>query len=46
VDGVSTLASKITDLTDSPAMVMLVEMDGRVFAVGRQPHRRIRRGRG
>ena len=35
VDGVSTLASKITDLTDSPAMVMLVEMDGRVFAVGR-----------
>ena len=35
VDGVSTLASKITDLTDAQALVMLVEMDGRVFAVGR-----------
>jgi tRNA nucleotidyltransferase (CCA-adding enzyme) len=34
VDGVSTLP-KVTDLNDSPAMVMLVEMDGRVFAVGR-----------
>ncbi|HEY0388351.1 MAG TPA: CBS domain-containing protein [Gaiellales bacterium] len=35
VDGVSTLAGKITDLTDAQALVMLVEMDGRVFAVGR-----------
>jgi tRNA nucleotidyltransferase (CCA-adding enzyme) len=35
VDGVSTLASKITDLTDAQALVMLVEMGGRVFAVGR-----------
>ena len=35
VDGVSTLATKITDLTDCRALVMLVEMDGRVFAVAR-----------
>ena len=35
VDGVSALATKITDLTDCQAMAMLVEMDGRVFAVGR-----------
>jgi tRNA nucleotidyltransferase (CCA-adding enzyme) len=35
VDGISTLATKITDLTDAQAMVMLVEMDGRVFVVGR-----------
>ena len=46
VDGVSTLASKITDLTDCQAMVMLVEMDGRVFAVGRSRTAGIRRGRG
>ena len=35
VDGVSGLASKIIDITDCEAMVMLVEMAGRVFAVGR-----------
>jgi tRNA nucleotidyltransferase (CCA-adding enzyme) len=35
VDGVSTLATKITDLSDCRALIMLVEMDGRVFAVGR-----------
>jgi tRNA nucleotidyltransferase (CCA-adding enzyme) len=35
VDGVSTLATKIVDLTDGQAMVMLVEMEGRVFAVAR-----------
>ncbi|MDX6533430.1 MAG: hypothetical protein QOF68_1174 [Gaiellales bacterium] len=35
VDGVSTLATKITDLSDCRVLIMLVEMDGRVFAVGR-----------
>ncbi len=35
VDGVSGLASKIIDITDCEAIVMLVEMAGRVFAVGR-----------
>ncbi|MGN6377869.1 MAG: CBS domain-containing protein, partial [Gaiellales bacterium] len=35
VDGVSTLATKIVELSDCRALVMLVEMEGRVFAVGR-----------
>jgi tRNA nucleotidyltransferase (CCA-adding enzyme) len=35
VDGVSNLAHKIVDLTDTRALVVLVEMDGRVFAVVR-----------
>ena len=35
MDGVSTLATKISDLTDCDALVMLVEMDGRVFVVAR-----------
>jgi tRNA nucleotidyltransferase (CCA-adding enzyme) len=35
VDGVSNLAHKIVDLTDTRALVVLVEMDGRVFAVTR-----------
>ncbi|MGZ4482268.1 MAG: hypothetical protein ACXVY5_08670, partial [Gaiellales bacterium] len=35
VDAVSTLATKITDLTDCQALVMLVAMDDRVFVVGR-----------
>jgi tRNA nucleotidyltransferase (CCA-adding enzyme) len=35
VDGVSNLAHKIVDLTDARALVCLVEMDGRVFAVVR-----------
>ena len=35
VDGVSNLAHKIVDLTDARALVVLVEMDGRVFAVVR-----------
>ncbi|HET9437053.1 MAG TPA: CBS domain-containing protein [Gaiellaceae bacterium] len=35
VDGVSNLAHKIVDLTDARALVLLVEMDGRVFAVVR-----------
>jgi tRNA nucleotidyltransferase (CCA-adding enzyme) len=35
VDDVSTLATKITDLTDCRALVLLVEMDGRVFTVAR-----------
>ena len=35
VDGISTLAGKITDLMECEALVMLVEMDGRVFVVGR-----------
>src|SRR5207237_9889615 len=32
---VSHLASKLVDLTDAKALVALVEMDGRVFAVAR-----------
>ena len=35
VDGVSNLAHKIVDLTDARALIVLVEMDGRVFAVVR-----------
>src|SRR5438105_1588295 len=35
VDGVSNLAHKIVDLTDARALVVLVEMDGRVFCVAR-----------
>jgi tRNA nucleotidyltransferase (CCA-adding enzyme) len=35
VDGVSNLAHKIVDLTDAKALVLLVEMEGRVFAVMR-----------
>ena len=35
VDGISNLAHKLVDLTDCRALVLLVEMDGRVFAVTR-----------
>jgi tRNA nucleotidyltransferase (CCA-adding enzyme) len=35
VEGVSNLAHKIVDLTDARALVLLVEMEGRVFAVVR-----------
>ncbi len=35
VEGVSNLAHKIVDVTDCRALVVLVEMDGRVFAVTR-----------
>ena len=35
VDGISNLAHKILDLTDARALVVLVEMDDRVFAVVR-----------
>jgi tRNA nucleotidyltransferase (CCA-adding enzyme) len=35
VDGVSNLAHKLVDLTDSRALAVLVEMDARVFAVVR-----------
>jgi len=35
VDGVSNIAHKIVDLTDARALVLLVEMDERVFAVVR-----------
>lgn len=35
VEGVSNLAHKIVDLTDTKALVVLVEMDERVFAVTR-----------
>jgi tRNA nucleotidyltransferase (CCA-adding enzyme) len=35
VEGVSNLAHKLVDLTDCPALVVLVEMDERVFAVTR-----------
>jgi tRNA nucleotidyltransferase (CCA-adding enzyme) len=35
VDGISNLAHKIVDLTDTRALVVLVEMDNRVFAVTR-----------
>ncbi len=35
VDGVSNLAHKIVDLTDCRSLVLLVEMDDRVFAVTR-----------
>ncbi|HEU0194871.1 MAG TPA: CBS domain-containing protein [Gaiellales bacterium] len=35
VDGISTLASKMVDLSDCRALVMGVAMEGRVFVVGR-----------
>ena len=35
VDGISNLAHKLVDLTDCRALVLLVEMDGRVFCVVR-----------
>ncbi len=35
VDGISNLAHKIVDLTDCKALVLLVEMDERVFCVAR-----------
>ena len=35
VDGVSNLAHKVIDLTDTKALALLVEMDGRVFCVTR-----------
>jgi tRNA nucleotidyltransferase (CCA-adding enzyme) len=35
VDGISNLAHKVVDLTDTRALVLLVEMDGRVFCVAR-----------
>jgi tRNA nucleotidyltransferase (CCA-adding enzyme) len=35
VDGVSNLAHKVVDLTDTKALALLVEMDGRVFCVAR-----------
>jgi len=41
VEGVSNLAHKIVDLTDTRALVLLVEMDGRVFAVIRSRTDRI-----
>ena len=41
VDGVSNLAHKIVDLTDARALVVLVEMDERVFAVVRSRTDRI-----
>ncbi len=41
VDGVSNLAHKIVDLTDARALVLLVEMDERVFVVVRSRTDRI-----
>jgi len=41
VEGVSNLAHKIVDLTDARALVLLVEMDNRVFAVARSRTDRI-----
>ncbi len=41
VEGVSNLAHKIVDLTDTLALVLLVEMEGRVFAVVRSRSDRI-----
>jgi tRNA nucleotidyltransferase (CCA-adding enzyme) len=41
VDGVSNLAHKIVDLTDTVALVLLVEMENRVFAVVRSRNDRI-----
>ena len=41
VDGVSNLAHKIVDLTDARALVLLIEMDGRVFVVVRSRTERI-----
>jgi tRNA nucleotidyltransferase (CCA-adding enzyme) len=41
VEGVSNLAHKIVDLTDTKALVLLVEMEGRVFVVARSRTDRI-----
>jgi tRNA nucleotidyltransferase (CCA-adding enzyme) len=41
VDGVSNLAHKLVELTDARALVLLVEMDERVFAVVRSRTERI-----
>ena len=41
VEGVSNLAHKIVDLTDTKALVLLVEMEGRVFVVVRSRNDRI-----
>jgi tRNA nucleotidyltransferase (CCA-adding enzyme) len=41
VEGISNLAHKIMDLTDTRALVLLVEMEGRVFAVVRSRSDRI-----
>jgi len=41
VEGVSNLAHKIVDLTDARALVLLVEMEGRVFVVVRSRTERI-----
>ena len=41
VEGVSNLAHKIVDLTDARALVLLLEMEGRVFAVVRSRTDRI-----
>jgi tRNA nucleotidyltransferase (CCA-adding enzyme) len=41
VEGVSNLAHKMVDLTDTKALVLLVEMDGRVFVVVRSRSERI-----
>ena len=41
VEGVSNLAHKIVDLTDTRALVLLVEMEGRVLAVARSRSERI-----
>ena len=41
VEGVSNLAHKIVDLTDARALVLLVEMEGRVFLVARSRTDRI-----
>jgi tRNA nucleotidyltransferase (CCA-adding enzyme) len=41
VEGVSNLAHKIVDLTDARTLVLLVEMDERVFAVVRSRNERI-----
>jgi len=41
VEGVSNLAHKMIDLTDTKALVLLVEMDGRVFVVVRSRSDRI-----
>lgn len=41
VEGVSNLAHKVVDLTDARALVVLVEMEGRVFAVARSRTERI-----
>jgi tRNA nucleotidyltransferase (CCA-adding enzyme) len=44
VEGVSNLAHKIVDLTDARGLVLLVEMDGRVFGVVRSRSERIDAG--